>query len=150
MVKTVQGDITEIEADVIINAANTENMHGGGVDMAIARAAGSKYKQASNETNGVPMGKFLVSPAGNLNAKVIIDVPTIDLNKGEIITLDALKAVWNDVLAYCQEKGYKTVATPLLGGGVVGYTKDQILPLLTKVAEQYNQLDVTIVIFSFS
>lgn len=83
MVKHIQGDITKVKADVIVNAANTENVHGGGVDLAIARAAGQHYKNFSNEMKTTRLGEFLVSPAGNLQAKHIIDVPTIDLTQAK-------------------------------------------------------------------
>ena len=143
----VFGDITTLSSDVIINAANTENVHGGGVDLAITRAAGSLYKQSSNLGRAVPLGEFLVSPAGKLKAKVIIDIPTIDLVEAKKISLDQLEQVWRSVLVYCQEHKYKTIATPLLGAGVVGYTQSQITKLLKKVAHDYADLEVRLVIF---
>lgn len=146
MVEIVNGDITEIAADVIVNAANTENVHGGGVDYAIAHAAGQEYKDACDETNGVEIGKYLVSPAGKLKAKKIIDVPTIDLNTGQRITFKQLEDVWRDVLKHCVNKGYKSVATPLLGAGVAGLEYNKVKSTLHDVAAEFNDLDVKIVI----
>ncbi len=148
MINQIHGDITQLEVDVIVNAANTQNIHGGGVDLAIARVAGPVYTRASNRTNGVSMGQFLVSPAGNLRAKVVIDIPTIDLKSGEIITLSVLKKVWRGVLNYCQTQGYTTVATPLLGGGMVGYSKEQIIPLLSEPAKDFDTMNIQIVLFN--
>lgn len=148
MVEIVHGDITKIPADVIINAANTENVHGGGVDLAIAHAAGNEYKYACDESNGQPIGEFLVSPAGKLDAKKIIDIPTINLITGQVITYKELETVWNKVLDYCIKKGYKTVATPLLGTGVVGLDGAKVQQILSDVAKDKSEVEVKIVIYA--
>lgn len=148
MTTVVAGDITKIRADVIVNAANTENVHGGGVDLAIAHAAGQDYKKAANENNGVVIGEFLVSPAGKLHAEVIIDVPTIDLTTGQRITFYELATVWRKILSYCTEKGYKTIATPLLGAGMVGMDRHQVIDILTKESASHKDLNIKIVVFN--
>jgi O-acetyl-ADP-ribose deacetylase (regulator of RNase III) len=78
MLQEVKGDITKIEADVIINAANTQLIHGGGVALAIAKAAGKDLVKESKEIGSfVPIGDFAVTTAGNLKAKKVIHIPTI-------------------------------------------------------------------------
>jgi len=102
MLKEVKGDITKIEADVIINAANTELIHGGGVALAIAKAAGEDLVRESKEIGFVPIRDFAVTTAGKLKAKKIIHIPTIDYVNNKKITYKELEEVLEKVFKYSQ------------------------------------------------
>lgn len=140
-----KGDITKIVADVIINAANTELNHSGGVARAIALAAGAALEQESRDQEFVPLGGFIATTAGNLKADVVIHIPTIDYQAdGKIITYEQLRSVWRDVLEYCEQEGFQTIATPLLGTGVCGLDKKRIETILSSEADK-SSLKIIIV-----
>lgn len=140
-----KGDITKITADVIINAANTELNHAGGVARAIALAAGNALEQESRDQEFVPIGGFVATTAGNLKADIVIHIPTIDYQAdGKIITYDQLRSVWRDVLEYCEQEGFQSIATPLLGTGVCGLDKKRVETILSSEAEK-SSLRISIV-----
>jgi O-acetyl-ADP-ribose deacetylase (regulator of RNase III) len=126
MLKEVKGDITKIESDVIINAANTELIHGGGVALAIAKVADKDLIKESKEIGFLPIGDFAVTTAGKLKAKKVIHIPTIDYINNKKITYEELEKVLEKVFKYCQENNFYKIATPLLGTGVVGLEKEKV------------------------
>lgn len=145
MIKEIKGDITKIEADVIVNSANTELVHGGGVALAIAKAGGEKVIQESSKIEFVPLGEFAITSAGNLKAKEIIHIPTIDYKNNKTINYSTLKKVLIKTFNYCQEKNYKKIATPLLATGVVGLSKQKVKDLIKTTAQDFKDLQVIIV-----
>ncbi len=148
MVDIIKGDITKIEADIIVNAANTELIHGGGVALAIAKAGGEELIKESKKIGFVSLGDFAVTTAGSLRAKKVIHIPTIDYTQNrKRISYEELKTVWQKVLKYCKKESYKTIAVPILGAGVVGLDKEKVKKILFEEAEKFKDLDVKIVEF---
>lgn len=145
MLTKIKGDIVQIEADVIINAANTELKHGGGVAKAIAKAAGEILEKESRKIGFVPLGEFAVTNAGNLKAKKVIHIPTIDYQNNKSITYEELEKVWRKVLEYCQKQNFKNIATPLLGTGVVGLNKEKVERILLEISQEFENLEVRLV-----
>jgi O-acetyl-ADP-ribose deacetylase (regulator of RNase III) len=146
MIKFQKGDITKIKVDVIINAANTQLKHGGGVAKAIAKAAGPDLEKESRKIKYCPLGSFAITTAGKLLAKKVIHFPTIDYQKnGERISYQTLKKVWQKILKFCQEKGYRKIATPLLGTGVVGLDAFKVKEILSQEGEKFKNLEIIIV-----
>jgi O-acetyl-ADP-ribose deacetylase (regulator of RNase III) len=145
MFREIKGDITKIEADVIINAANTQLIHGGGVALAIAEAAGKELIKESKETGFVPIGDFAVTTAGNLKAKKVIHIPTIDYVGNKKINYKELEEVLEKVFKYCQENNFYKIATPLLGTGVVGLEKEIVREIIKNLSEKFPELEIIIV-----
>jgi len=145
MLKEVRGDITKIEADVIINAANTELIHGGGVALAIAKAAGKDLIKESKEIGFVQIGDFAVTTAGKLKAKKVIHIPTIDYVNNKKITYEELEKVLEKVFKYCQENNFYKIASPLLGTGVVGLEKEKVKEIIKNLSGKFTNLEVIIV-----
>jgi O-acetyl-ADP-ribose deacetylase (regulator of RNase III) len=145
MLKEVKGDITKIEADVIINAANTQLIHGGGVALAIAKAAGEDLVRESKEIGFVPIGNFAITTAGKLKAKKVIHIPTIDYVNNKKITYEELEGVLEKVFKYCQENNFYKIATPLLGTGVVGLEKEKVKEIIKNLSEKFPDLAIIIV-----
>jgi O-acetyl-ADP-ribose deacetylase (regulator of RNase III) len=146
MLQEVKGDITKIEADVIINAANTQLIHGGGVALAIAKAAGKDLVKESKEIGSfVPIGDFAVTTAGNLKAKKVIHIPTIDYVNNKKITYEELEKVLEKVFKYSQENNFYKIATPLLGTGVVGLEKEKVIEIIKNLSEKFPNLEIIIV-----
>ena len=145
MITHIQSDITKISADIIVNAANTELMHGGGVARAIAKAAGEELEKESREISFCPLGDFVVTTAGNLSAKKVVHIPTIDYKNKQKISYEQLKEVWRKVLNFCRENNYKSIATPLLGAGVVGLNPQKVKEILEEAGREFDDLEIMIV-----
>lgn len=145
MVEKIKGDITKIEADVIVNAANTGLMHGGGVAKAIAEAAGEELEGESRKIGFVPLGEFTVTTAGKLKAKKVIHIPTVDYRARKTITYEELRAAWRKALAFCDKIGLFKIASPLLGAGVAGLDAVKIEKILIDEAMNFPNLTVKIV-----
>jgi O-acetyl-ADP-ribose deacetylase (regulator of RNase III) len=145
MLQEIKGDITKIEVDVIINAANTQLIHGGGVALAIAKAAGEDLVKESKEIGFVPIGDFALTTAGKLKAKKVIHIPTIDYVNNKKITYEELEKVLEKVFKYSQENNFYRIATPLLGTGVVGLEKEKVKEIIKNLSEKFPNLEIIIV-----
>lgn len=145
MINFVKGDLAEMEVDIIVNAANTELVHGGGVARAITEKAGRELIEESRKIDFVPIGEFAVTSAGNLKAKKVIHIPTIDYKNNKKISYEELGEVWQKVLEYCRENNFKSIATPLLGTGVVGLDKEKVKEILKEVGKDFEDLEIFIV-----
>lgn len=146
MVEKIKGDITKIEADVIVNAANTGLMHGGGVARAIAEAAGEELEAESRKIGFVPLGEFTLTTAGKLKAQKVLHIPTVDYRARTVITYDQLRLAWRKALAFCDQMGWHKIAAPLLGAGVAGLDSTKIEKILTDEAMNFPNLNVKIVV----
>lgn len=146
MFKEVKGDITKVKADVIINAADTQLQHGGGVARAIAQAAGRELVKESAASGYVPIGEVAVTTAGQLPAQKVFHIPTICYQKNHRATLADIKKALSKALKKAQEMSYQTIATPLLGAGVVGLEAEKVRKAIQEVAEKFPQLNVLVVI----
>lgn len=145
MIKKVIGDITKIEGDVIVNAANTELVHGGGVARAIADAAGEKLIKESKKVGYCQIGDFAITGAGELKAKKVFHVPTICYKTGQRANISDIKKVFKKVLKEAKRQDFKKVVTPLLGAGVVGLPETDVERVLEEVAKEFPELEVIIV-----
>ena len=147
MVKLVQGNIIETEADAIVNAANTELKHGGGVALAIARAAGPELEEDSRKAAWCHIGATVATRAGALKAKSVLHVPTVDYTTGKRTTVDETAHGFRCALDLAKAWGYRSVATPMLGAGVVGLDERQIATAIRDTAAEYPSLDVMLVVY---
>ncbi len=84
------GAVTELEVDAIVNAANTQLRHGGGVAAAIVRAGGREIQEESERIGWCDLGKAVATTAGRLKARYVIHVPTIDYAHGRRASLDEI------------------------------------------------------------
>jgi len=145
MFRIIFGDITEVEADVIVNAANTELKHGGGVARAIALKAGKELVEESKKIGFCEIGEVAVTTAGNLKAKKVFHVPTICYKTGRKASLKDIEKAFEKVCELALKFGYKKVATPLLGAGVVGLDEKEVEKVIKKVAEKFEELEIILV-----
>jgi len=127
MIRLVQGDITDMETDAIVNAANSSLMGGGGVDGAIHRKGGPRILEECRKIrqteypNGLPTGKAVVTSGGNLKAKYVIHTvgPVWqDGNEGEA---ELLADAYRNSLELAVSKRLRTVAFPSISTGAYGY-----------------------------
>ncbi len=109
-----------LAVDAIVNAANTQLQHGGGVAPAIVRAGGRAIQEESDRIGWCDIGSAVATSAGTLPAKHVIHVPTIDYQNRRRATLDEIERGTRAALDLARELGCGSIAFPLLGAGVVG------------------------------
>jgi O-acetyl-ADP-ribose deacetylase (regulator of RNase III) len=127
VLQIIRGDITEIEADAIVNAANSSLMGGGGVDGAIHRKGGPKILEECKrirETewpDGLPTGKAVITSGGNLKAKHVIHTVGPVWLGGFHVEAELLKQAYRNSLKLAVAKGLKVIAFPSISTGAYGY-----------------------------
>lgn len=134
MLELHQGDITELDVDAIVNAANNHLWMGGGVAGAIKRKGGSSIEKEAMAKGPVPVGDAVVTDAGKLKARYIIHAVTMgqDLETDETRIRDATA----NSLIKADGLGLASVAFPALGAGVGGFAISQVARImLEKVVE---------------
>jgi len=160
-VRLVRGDITSIETDAIVNAANSSLMGGGGVDGAIHRRGGRKILEecekirATEWPEGLPTGKAVITSAGNLKTKYVIHTVGPIWHGGNHGEPELLTQAYKNSLRLAVSKGLKTVAFPSISTGAYRYPVESAC-LVAMIAvkeflERENNLDeVVFVLFSES
>ncbi|MGD0977951.1 MAG: O-acetyl-ADP-ribose deacetylase [Candidatus Bathyarchaeia archaeon] len=155
----VQGDITDMETDAVVNAANSSLMGGGGVDGAIHRRGGPslleecKRLRAREWPGGLPTGKAAVTTGGNLKAKYVIHTVGPIWRGGNQREPELLAEAYRNSLKLAVSKGLKTVAFPSISTGAYGYPIEQAsriaLTTVKDFLEREDNLDrVVFVLFS--
>lgn len=144
--KIVYGDITEVKADCIVNAADTRLQHDGGVSLAIVNAGGGKIQKESDKIGFCPLGKAVATSAGKLPYKCIVHVPTINWQTKQKATLTDIYNGTVAALKIAKEKGIKRVAFPLIGTGVVGLDKNEVKKQLQKAEKLFPEIEIILCI----
>lgn len=125
----IQGDITCVEVDVIVNAANSSLMGGGGVDGAIHRAAGPVLLEACKvivrQQGECAPGHAVITEAGNIPVKAVIHAVGPVWLGGEKHEAELLEQTYRNCLDLAAANGYRTIAFPAISTGAYGYPKDK-------------------------
>ena len=127
MIKIIQGDITTLAVDAIVNAANQVMLGGGGVDGAIHRAAGPELYKACRKVPEVrpgvrcPTGEARITPGFKLPAKFVIHTVGPVYRDGQHGEPEKLAACYRNSLALAAENGCKSIAFPCISTGIYGY-----------------------------
>jgi O-acetyl-ADP-ribose deacetylase (regulator of RNase III) len=138
-VQVVQGDITRLQVDAIVNAANSALRGGGGVDGAIHRAAGPELLQACREYNGCPTGEAVITPGFKLPAKWVIHTVGPVWHGGDHGEPGLLERCYRNSLELALEHDVRTIAFPSISTGVYGYPKDAAARIAVAVMREYRE-----------
>jgi O-acetyl-ADP-ribose deacetylase (regulator of RNase III) len=144
----VLGNITKVSADTIVNAANTQLKHGGGVAAAIVSAGGSIIQAESDNIGWCDIGKAVATGAGRLPAKCVIHIPTIDYTAGKKASLDDIKKGVLAALEIAKNSHCKKIAFPLLGTGVVGLPIEDVAKAMKEAANTVPEIESILVVRS--
>ena len=128
-IEVIQGDITKLEVDAIVNAANSRLAGGGGVDGAIHRAGGPEIMKECDvireKTGGCPTGEAVTTTAGRLRARKVIHTVGPVWNGGKHNEEKLLSNAYRNSLEEAVRHGLRTVAFPGISTGIYGYPKQQ-------------------------
>lgn len=124
MIELVKGDVTRQPVDVIVNAANSDLAHGGGVAAAIARGGGPELRRESAEHPRVPVGGAAVTTAGSLPARWVVHAVGPVWSGGGSGEAALLASAYRSALALAGELGARSIAFPSISTGIFGYPID--------------------------
>ena len=141
--KVMQGDITKLDVDAVVNAANSSLLGGGGVDGAIHRAAGPELLAECRTLGGCPTGEAKITGGYNLPARYVIHtVGPIYSGKPQDKTL--LTACYQNSLNLATEKGITSLAFPAISCGVYGYPIEDACRVAVDTTGKFLQHNQTI------
>jgi O-acetyl-ADP-ribose deacetylase (regulator of RNase III) len=131
-IRVVQGDITQIKVDAIVNAANSGLRGGGGVDGAIHRAGGPTIMEECRKIGGCPTGFAVITVAGNLSAKHVIHAVGPVWYGGKSGEADLLRKAYESSLNLADGHDLKSIALPSISTGVYGFPIEEAAPIAIK------------------
>ncbi|MDI6703841.1 MAG: macro domain-containing protein [bacterium] len=118
-IELIQGDITEMATDAIVNAANTSLILGGGVAGAIRRKGGAKIQEECNKIGGTFVGGAVITTGGNLRAKYVIHAVGPRMGEGD--EDEKLKRATLNSLRLADEHKLRSIAFPAISTGIFGF-----------------------------
>ena len=146
--KIVQGDITKLKIDAIVNAANKLLLGGGGVDGAIHRAAGPELLNYCKTIGGCPTGQAVISPGYNLPARYVIHTVG-PVYKGRKKDKVLLANCYKNSLNLAADNNLTSIAFPAVSCGVYGYPIEEACSIAVNTVCNFlkNSTKINIVIF---
>lgn len=138
-VELLQADITSLEVDAIVNAANNALLGGGGVDGAIHRAAGPQLLEACRLIGGCPTGEARITPGFNLPSKFVIHTVGPVWRGGENKEDSLLESCYLESLKLAVSHNCNTVAFPNISTGVYGFPKERAAEIAIKSVIRFLQ-----------
>lgn len=142
-IEIVQGDITKMQVDAIVNAAKNSLLGGGGVDGAIHRAAGPQLLEECKGIGGCPTGEARITKGYNLPAKFVIHTVGPVWNGGNYNEDSLLESCYLNSLKLAGENQCLTVAFPNISTGIYGFPKDLAAAIAIKTVMEFLSINDT-------
>jgi O-acetyl-ADP-ribose deacetylase len=143
-IELLKGDITTLEVDAIVNAANRTLLGGGGVDGAIHKAAGSQLLDECRNLQGCNTGDAKITKGYNLKAKYVIHTVGPIWNDGLHDEYQLLAMCYRSSLILAHEKGIKTIAFPNISTGVYHFPKEKAAIIALETVNEFLKKDTSI------
>jgi len=141
IIQLVQGDLTELAVDAIVNAANAQLVLGAGVAGAIRTKGGPSIREECDAIGGTTVGQAVITGAGNLKARHVIHA--VGPRMGEGNEDEKLRlATWNSLLR-ATENGLTSIAFPAISTGIFGFPKDRCAAIMLRAARQFLEQQST-------
>ncbi|QNR25593.1 O-acetyl-ADP-ribose deacetylase [Croceimicrobium hydrocarbonivorans] len=140
-IRLIQGDITQLKVDAIVNAANTSLLGGGGVDGAIHRAGGTQILEACqhirNRQGKCAVGEAVITTAGLLPAQYVIHAVGPVWNKGDLREEELLASAYRNSLKLAATKGLRSIAFPNISTGIYRFPKDKAAQIALQTVRDF-------------
>ncbi len=143
----IQADITTLDVDAIVNAANSSLLGGGGVDGAIHRKAGPELAMACRMLNGCKTGDAKLTEGFKLPARWVIHTVGPVWNGGGLGERDLLASCYRRSLEIASQKGFETVAFPAISTGIYRFPADEAARIAVRTVAEFKTAKPAEVIF---
>ncbi|HEV2212211.1 MAG TPA: O-acetyl-ADP-ribose deacetylase [Gammaproteobacteria bacterium] len=138
MIEVIHGDITGLDVDALVNAANQSLLGGGGVDGAIHRAAGPGLLEACRRLQGCATGEAKITPGFRLKAKWVIHTPGPVWGGGGRGEARLLENCYRNSFKLALEEGARSIAFPCISTGIYGYPKDAAAEIAVRAMREHE------------
>ncbi len=135
LIRLVEGDITELATDAIVNAANAALQMGGGVAGAIRRKGGPAIQEECNKIGGTYVGGAVITTGGNLKAKYVIHAVGPRMGEGD--EDEKLRNATRNSLKVADENHLSSIAFPAISTGIFGYPMNRCARIMLRTTKQY-------------
>ncbi len=150
-IKVYQGDITSLDVDAIVNAANRSLLGDGGVDGAIHRAAGKELLAECRTLGGCETGEAKITGGYNLPARHVIHTVGPVWHGGGSNEEELLAAAYRNSLELARAHNLNSIAFPAISTGVYGFPKDRAAEIAVGVISEFlNEYDMDVTLVAFS
>jgi len=143
-IDVVEGDITGLSVDAIVNAANSSLLGGGGVDGAIHRAAGPKLLEECRTLGGCPVGEARITRGYDLPARHVIHTVGPVWHGGRQGEDDDLANCYRNSLALAARQGLRTIAFPAISTGAYGFPADRAANIAVREVREFLKRELSV------